>query len=176
MNIDKLKLDNLKKALDEYCEKFAATYKDKLTRDNKSASGALISTIKTEVRFLDDRFEAVIYVQDYWKYVENGRKPGTLPPIASIEGWIMKKGLPRPANLTLQQQAWSIAKGIERNGIKPGHQFKDTMDELNTIYKEKIRQAMQQDIDIFSLNIINDVSKITKNALGFAVVSNFETF
>jgi hypothetical protein len=49
---------------------------------------------------------------DYLKYVDQGRKPGTYPPIQAIQRWVAIKGLPKEA-------AWAIRTNIFKFGIKP---------------------------------------------------------
>jgi hypothetical protein len=47
----------------------------------------------------------------YWRWVGNGRRPGDMPPVQSIQEWINRTGF-----LTLS--AWAVAKTIAKRGSK----------------------------------------------------------
>ena len=44
-------------------------------------------------------------------FVERGRRPGRMPPVGVIRGWLKRRGRP-------QRLAWPIARAIGRRGIK----------------------------------------------------------
>jgi len=81
------------------------------------ATGRLASSI--EVKPTDNGFE--IYAEDYWKFVEFGRKGhGKFPPILPIKEWIKAKGLkPKNPNMSPTQFAWAIATNLKVSSIKP---------------------------------------------------------
>ncbi len=57
---------------------------------------------------------ATIDAEDYWYYVDQGRKPGEPPPLRDILNWVQTK-LPIPKSLD-----WAYAKTIQRNIAKFG--------------------------------------------------------
>lgn len=78
----------------------------------KRASGRLISSFSPEVKFEAGIIDIAITGQDYYKWVDEGRKPGTWPPIDAIRSWANHKNIPQSA-------VYPIAHNIYRFGIKP---------------------------------------------------------
>ena len=107
-------------------------YKANLTKADARASGKLIDSIKGSINY-DGKYVTVdISLQDYWKYVEYGRRPGKFPPVDKIREWIkVKPVLPRPmANGKLpteNQLAFLISHSIAEKGIKPRPILKETL-------------------------------------------------
>ena len=72
---------------------------------------------------------------DYFKYVEEGRKPGKMPPVSAIAKWIRIKPIKirdsntgkfkskTPANIN--SAAFAIAKHIGAYGVEPTWFFRD---------------------------------------------------
>ena len=88
---------------------------------------------------------------DYWKYVENGRRAGKFPPPDKIKRWIeIKPVLPRPFNgklPTIDQLTYLICRKIKLDGIKPRPLLKETLEEINKEYEDKISEALTQDLE-----------------------------
>lgn len=109
----------------------ATQYKNTLKLEGKVATGNL-SNFTTEIQ-QDNRWFSIIFnLQDYWKYVENGRKPGKFPPIDVITRWIQVKPIiPKAINNkipTTKQLAFLIGRSIAENGIKPTKALQSTLD------------------------------------------------
>ena len=93
-----------------------------------------------------------IQLEDYWQYVENGRKAGKYPPINAIKNWIsVKPVLPRPLKSgklpTANQLAFLIARKISKVGIKPKPFLKPTItdfDLINKVYNEVVNLLNKQ--------------------------------
>ena len=161
METSTLSFDNLQIALDSFINDFIKTYKSLLIRDDKKASGNLISSLKpVTLQFKNNKFEADISIASYWKYVEYGRRPGKFPPINKILNWIkVKPVIPRPMNglkpPTEPQLAFLIARKIARDGIKAGNQFKEALDMTwNRHYNDisnAITEVLNQAIDLVTL-------------------------
>lgn len=49
---------------------------------------------------------------DYWKWVDQGRRPGSFPPISPLVQWASLRGFPDP-----ERAAWGIATNIKKFGI-----------------------------------------------------------
>lgn len=137
---------------------FISTYKSTLENKGKRASGALIDTIKHKIKVQGKWIEISLNLQDYWYYVENGRKPGKFPPPDAIKRWIqIKPILPRPNSNgkipTENQLAFLIGRKIYREGIKPTHALRDTIREFdlyNKIYNtivDSIQQKITEEIE-----------------------------
>lgn len=153
METSTLSFDNLQIALDSFINDFINTYKSLLIRDDKKASGNLISSLKpVTIQFKNNKFEADISIASYWKYVEYGRRPGKFPPINKILNWIkVKPVIPRPMNglkpPTEPQLAFLIARKIARDGIKAGNQFKEALDMTWNRHYNNISIAITEDLN-----------------------------
>lgn len=158
-----LKFDNVNSVLEEYAEKFADLYKRKLNDDDKKATGNLIDSIKTSIQANGETLEVKLETPDYYTFVENGRKPGgKFPPLNVIEKWIQHKRI-RPENRegrlpTQKQLAFLIGRKIAEEGIKPGNYVINTIKELNDIYVEKIKEALDIDLEEYQLKILDEIN------------------
>lgn len=167
MGIEEIELSNVRKVLDEYCAAFKERYKHHLLEDDKKATGVLISSVETSLKFGGTRIDVVLNVADYYRYVENGRKPGKFPPIAKIKQWIKDKPvIPRPDKdgrlPTENQLSFLISRSIANNGIEAGNQLKKTIEEMNRIYIDRLRAALDEDFGIYQLKILKDIDKMIK--------------
>ena len=157
--------DNLLNALSEYKNAVAVHYKDRLVADDKKATGQLINSISTEIKVGSDTFEVVLNVVDYFRYVEEGRKPGKFPPVDKILSWIrVKPVIPRPINGKLpteQQLAFLIGRKIATEGIEAGHQLRDTVQAINAEYIPKLEQALQEDFDAYAIKVYDKIGSLT---------------
>lgn len=153
METNTLNFTNLQIALNSFIEDFINTYKGLLIRDNKKASGNLISSLKpVSIEFTNNKYQCSIQIAEYWKYVEYGRRPGKFPPINNILNWIkIKPVIPRPMNglkpPTEPQLAFLIARKIARDGIKAGNQFKEALDMTWNRHYNDISNAISEDLN-----------------------------
>ena len=83
----------------------------------KVASGSLVNSINYRLRDVASQIQVQLIANDYLKYVDSGRKPGTYPPIRPLLQWVSIKGMPKGA-------AYAIQKNIYRFGIKPTNVIK----------------------------------------------------
>lgn len=127
-NIDK-KID---KILADWAKKVCEAYKTKLK--DKNASGMLVDTADYGTKQEGNSTFAYLVLQDYWRYVEEGRSPGTYPPVDAIKEWIRQKNIiPQPYTIpsgkrvipTENSLAFLIGRKIKEEGI-PATNFLDT--------------------------------------------------
>ena len=103
----------------------------------KVASGSLINSINYRLQDTANGINVILLANDYLKYVDQGRKPGTYPPIQAIKKWAAIKGLP-------QQAAWAIRTNIFKFGIKPTRVIDKTVRAIelsrnvNRIYEQRM--------------------------------------
>lgn len=143
---------NLKEVLENYGKELVEQYRQTLTDKKINASYELSNSL----RYIVDtktkgRFEVNISLLDYWKYIENGRKPGKMPPIDAIERWVeIKPVLPRPMSNgklpTQRQLAYLIARKIGIEGIAPKPILAENVENLNDIFLPLIEEAIAKDI------------------------------
>lgn len=151
--------------LDEYAEKAKELYKRKLTDKDINASYKLLNSVETTVKRNDDEFIVSINLEEYWIFVENGRKPGRFPPIDKILEWVrIKPVIPysdsRGRLPTEEQLAFLIARKIAEQGTEPKRVLAETVEELNNYYLPLLQQALDRDFARFSYEIDTYIGSI----------------
>lgn len=108
--------------LESYKEKIIQQLKDRLSDDDKVASGQLQNSITGEVT----ENEIIISGNKYWYWVNYGREPGKKPPPPDkILEWMKVKGLnTEKTDKANMFKAFRIAAKIGREGIQ-GTRFVD---------------------------------------------------
>jgi hypothetical protein len=91
----------------------------------KVASGSLINSINYRLQDTAQGINVILLANDYLKYVDQGRRPGTYPPIQAIQRWVAIKGIPK-------QAAWAIRTNIYKFGIKPTNVIRKTKTIIDT--------------------------------------------
>lgn len=151
METDTLKFPNIERVLKEYAKLAGDTYRNYMKLGGKDASGVLSQSAKAEVRVNGSSFEVVMHLEEYWKYVESGRKPGKFPPPDKIRQWIeVKPVIPRPMKNgklpTIKQLTYLIGRKIATKGIAPTPVLELTVKELNEQFMGQIHDAIREDI------------------------------
>lgn len=107
--------------LNNLIEWLAQVYRNILAADGINASGKL-SQFDTDFALEDNHFRIYFYLEPYWKWVEDGRPPGKMPPISAIEDWIrIKPIVPESRNGKVpdtKQLAYLISRKIGRDGYE----------------------------------------------------------
>lgn len=85
---------------------------------------------------------------EYWKWIENGRKPGKMPPIDRLIKWVNKKGL-RSNKRSIRSIAFAIGKLIAKRGLKPKNYLKRSSQSLPD-FKQGLNEAFKKDLEIFN--------------------------
>jgi len=91
----------------------------------KVASGSLVNSINYRLQDTAQGINVILLANDYLKYVDQGRRPGTYPPIQAIQRWVAIKGIPK-------QAAWAIRTNIYKFGIKPTNVIRKTRNIIET--------------------------------------------
>ena len=133
----------------EWASNVTAQAKANILRKNKIATGNLYESITFTV--LPDG-TVDFYYDDAGDYVEGGRRKGAkFPPISKMKQWIKIKGLEQWRNkkgrfISRDAQAFLIARGISKNGIKPFPFFSDPFNQAMKSYEYILEEALVQDI------------------------------
>jgi hypothetical protein len=111
----------------------------------KVASGSLVGSINYRLVETANNIQVQLLANNYLKYVDEGRKPGTYPPIKAIQQWAQIKGIP-------QEAAWAIRANIFKFGIKPTRVLAKTRFtlETNRTYAQKYEKMV---VDQLTKNI-----------------------
>ncbi len=138
-----MKTTNLERTLNSISTSVALDYRNTLILNK--ASGKLASSVEAEVKRFGDTFKVILHLEDYWKWLENGRPPGKMPPVQSILEWVKVKPVLPTNKITQEQLAFLIARKIGREGTKAKHYLKDSLNKQDNI-TERIAEAFREDI------------------------------
>lgn len=128
----------------------ALDYQTELRNQGISATGAL-ANVDFEVTIGENSYGISLILQDYWKNVEYGRRPGKFPNLTKLQEWIqVRQILPRPmANGKLpteKQLTFMIGNHIKENGIPARPVLANTL-EKNKDVINKIKDAVALGFD-----------------------------
>ena len=139
--------------LNSFGNTLISRYREKI---KEYASGKLYNTINFEITKGSSNYIVTINLEEYWKNISYGRKPGSrMPPVEAIENWIkIRKIIPRPLILpnkksiipTVKQLAFVIARSIAKKGIQPRKFMRETIAETVETFKEKLIITLKEDI------------------------------
>lgn len=147
--------------LNYYAQKIFDEYISLL--QNSRASGTLIDTASWKLEKTPDGYNIVFVLEDYYYYLEFGRKPGTFPPVDAIKQWIRQKPiLPTPMTLpngrqvlpTENQLAFLIGRKIKEEGIEAKHYI----DEAVIKYYDDLVEALGERYIITAQEIIDELT------------------
>lgn len=153
--MEKLELTTIKNIADD----FVVELKNKLKANGSNASGTLSNSLKGIVKQNGKYIVISIQLEDYWQFVENGRKAGKYPPLSDIRKWIsVKPILPRPTKSgklpTANQLAFLIARKISKVGTKAKPFLSNTIkdfDLVGKVYNEVltlINKQLEEEIEL----------------------------
>lgn len=132
-----------------YGDKIIDIYRKKLAETDSNASGKLGNTMSFFVDYNDGSYELCLRMQDYWKWLEEGRKPGSFPNITSLKKWVeVKPIIPRMVNgklPTLESLTYLIGRKIEEKGVEGKHLLSNTLEETEKM--NLIEQEVDKRID-----------------------------
>lgn len=146
-----IQFPKLANVLYEFAVEVRNLYQDNLILNNRIASGNLLNNIDFRLKINDSTYSVIFSMEDYWWYVENGRKAGKRPPMDKILEWVkIKPILPRPSNEKLptpNQLAFLIARKIGEEGTEGTGDLSYSIDKVFERYREKIYTAIYDDVD-----------------------------
>ena len=155
-------LKHTMKAINDFGQKIVDNYKAELEACGYQ-DGQLYRTLNYSVSTGTGGWVISVSLADYWKNIEDGRKPSRKkPPVDVIENWIKVRGiLPRPVTLksgktvvpSIRQLAFAIATDINKEerksgkkGIPPKPLFKKSFEAAKQQFMQVIEDAIVQDI------------------------------
>lgn len=184
-----VKFDSIEQVLVTFAGRIALQAEKNL-RSNKlgkdsNASGTLSESIRiSPVKFMGGDYSIEILMADYWKWVEDGRRPGKRPPISNIIKWIKDKqlrlddkgttarGYKREGTLIssskkkvlmgnrqvsiLEATAYKIAAKIGKFGTKATNFLSDAVDDYKDDLVKEMAKALKKDV----VTIINNSARI----------------
>jgi hypothetical protein len=117
-----------------------------LVENDKRATGDLIRSLDFQVVKEVSGWMLKLKAESYFKYVDQGRRPGKQPPIKPIQSWIEKKGI-KIQGYSSKQTAFVIARSIGKKGIKPLNIMDKLINEIITNKAKILKYGAQKDIE-----------------------------
>jgi hypothetical protein len=168
---------NLGNAMAKWGQTIVDHLRKEVKRDDTNASGRLIASIRPQIKIFGSKFTMEIHMEDYWKSVDSGTRPGTKPDVNKILRWMQnKKIFPKPTKggLTKPRSAKNrkvfkdrrlalaerIANAIYRKGTikRFGYKGSGFVSEYTSTLaermRESIREATGKDIKIQVINAL----------------------
>ena len=143
--------DNLKKSLEELGVDFIKELTNQLLAADKKATGQLINSLDYKVVEVLDNLLLTILSEPYLKYIDEGRKPGRMPPSQVFIRWIDAKGIvfknKKGKIIKKESTAFLIARSIGKNGIKPTNIIRKTIDNVYSNKTALLEKAAAKDVE-----------------------------
>ena len=140
---------NIQRVLETLGDQIIDVYRRKLFDGGTNATGLLGNSLSCIVKTENGIYDLYLSLQDYWKYVENGRQPGKFPPMDVIKQWIQIKPVIPDARTgklpTIDQLTFLISRSIAINGIQPKNYLENTLREFE--YDPQFYEAISKDIE-----------------------------
>lgn len=149
-----IQFPNTERVLNNYGELFRQTYRDNMAAEPYDPSEPLMSNIQFDVESSDGTFEIVFHVADYFRYAENGRGPGKMPPPGSLMKWMEFHHIaPQPMTLktgrtvlpTMESLEFLIRRKIGQYGTNGDHLWQRTEEELQDRLIRDVKEALEKD-------------------------------
>ena len=148
------KFSQTESLLNSFAQTIVNRYKDKIS---EYASGKLYKTIDYTITSQNNEsYLVTINLEEYWIFLEKGRRAGAkIPPVSAIENWIkIRKIIPRPVTLksgkqripTIQQRAYVIARSIARKCIAPRPFMRESIEDTMKDFQSKLSAAVRKDV------------------------------
>ena len=139
------------RVLEEYSIRLRNLYQDKLIKGDKIATGDLMNNVEYIIEKDSRSVSVSLQLEDYWKYVEEGRAPGKFPPVDKILDWIRVKPIvpdERSGRLPTENQlAFLIGRKIAEEGIEGTHYLQESQEEVLVEFEDKLSEAVGRDVD-----------------------------
>jgi len=118
-------------------------------KSNLDSSSRIYNNISYNIVENENEAELTILTPDYFKYIDNGRKPNSkLPPPKPIEEWIKRKNIETKA-------VFAIQKHIAKNGIPAKNITEQIIKLSETSFSSMIELQQMEIIKISIEEIIN---------------------
>lgn len=155
-------MNEIEQILYDVAYQVAIDYQNELRSFDSIATGAL-NNVDFEVDIQGGTYKVSLILQDYWKYVENGRKPGKFPNVGKLQEWIkIKPVLPRPLTNgivpTEKQLTFIIGNSIKEKGIQPKPALANAL-KKNDTYLNKIKEAVGKSLDKEIKQMLKELNK-----------------
>lgn len=139
--------DTFKQALEEKRYRFGMPQPRGI--GNKVASGSLRDSIQA----VATNDGILVFMNDYGKWVQSGRKAGKYVPIKPLEEWIKRRGINFKSKfgktLTTRQMAYAISTNIAKYGIPSDPGWMDVA--IENLYNNKELEELLGELTVDDL-------------------------
>jgi hypothetical protein len=145
--------NNLKEALNIFGDEYITELTKQLIQLDKVATGKLLRSLDYEViEKVKGQFEIIIKAQDYLKFVDEGRRPGSPPPYNAILSWVQARKIKfvnksGKGFLKNEQTAFIIRKSIAKKGIQKTNVLKKTLGNVLNLKSKIIKDGVKLDLE-----------------------------
>ena len=73
------------------CDLLVQKLREKIAEQDHNATGALSASVEAEAKELADRWVIEVRANHYGRYVNNGRRIGSMPPVEAIYQWLKER-------------------------------------------------------------------------------------
>lgn len=149
-----IQFPNTERELYNYGELFRQVYKDNNAAAGYDPSQPLMNDVSFDVQSAAGNFSIVFHLPDYWKWAENGRGPGKMPPPGSLMKWMeFKRIVPSMTTLksgrtvlpSMESLEFLIRRKIGEQGTQGQHTWEATERELHDRLIRDIKAALTKD-------------------------------
>lgn len=142
-----------------FSESLQSLYKQNLIDNNIPATGELVNSVQANVSINENTHQVVLTLEEYWKYIEYGRKPGKFPPPDKILSWVRSKPILPVENSgripTEKQLSFLIGRKISEKGIEARPILENTISDLYDQFINNITSAFADDVSRSAFQIIS---------------------
>ena len=148
-----LQFTNTMRVLYEYGEKIKGLYLDKNLQSGYDPSAEL-QNVQFTVEHMGGTFSIVFNMPDYFRWAENGRGPGKMPPPGVLFKWMeFHQIMPQPVELpngrtylpSMQSVEYLIRRKIGRDGTQGSHNWEATETEIRESLIAAVKNALEKD-------------------------------
>lgn len=146
------------------CDLLVQKLREKLAEQDHNATGDLSASIEAEAVELADRWRIEVRANHYGRYVNNGRRPGSMPPIQAIYEWLKVRniGIELQTEAKRRGLAFAIAKSIRDKGITPRGGYSPFYAKGNSIertgFADRVIEENYTTIEQTIIELIGDVA------------------
>ena len=158
-------------------ENLVTALKANLEKHDSIASRKLFQSIRFDIKVFGSTYIFQVFMEDYWKWVDEGRPPGKMPPIDKLSRWIAQKGIPirsqvsplkRKSKLSLservksknRQVAFLMARSIAKKGTEPTNFYSDVVNKkFFDDLRSDIAKTLKKD---YTIQIIESIKRDIK--------------
>lgn len=131
------------------------SYKTSVKRYTSTSTGDLGKSLRYEVKEVLGNLIVVFYANEYWYYVNFGRKKGTYAPVKVIQEWIKNRGI-KPQDIRRDKNGRLVSKGFKK--ITP-----KTIAGLTFMFNRKIKTFGIEGNNFFTKSLEFEMDDIREN-------------